>query len=281
MLYMCKRCGKQTNHLNDLKKHLNIKKPCKALYADIDRATLLNELKSPDGKKMAVYAPSVRLESIKDKDAYIVELERKVTMLQKGNLELLSKLDDAVKTEKVEEEVVVQDFVEEEVEEVVVQDFVDEEVVAATCNKCGLEGIEDMEAHIRECELAVEFDNVYSYNEATFGRSLYGKKSSGEIYIIQTDFVVRDKQYYKIGKTTNIERRMVQFRTGAVCEPRLHCYFPFRDLHSADVDIKKALRSFNVKREIYSGDIEEIKGVIRGYQRWVDGCIAEFAPALK
>ena len=36
-----------------------------------------------------------------------------------------------------------------------------------------------------------------------------------------------------------------------------------------------------VKREIYSGDIEEIKGVIRGYQRRTDGCIAEFAPALK
>lgn len=268
MHYICKRCGHETSHLGHFKVHINKKKQCKPLYADVDRTTLLNELKSPDGKKMAVYAPSVRLESIKDKDAYIVELERKVTMLQKGNLELLSKLDDAVKTEKVEEEVVV-------------HDFVDEEVVAATCNKCGVEGIEDMEAHIRDCELAVEFDNVYSYNEATFGRSLYGKKSSGEIYIIQTDFVVRDKQYYKIGKTTNIERRMVQYRTGAVCEPRLHCYFPFRDLHSADVDIKKALRSFNVKREIYSGDIEEIKGVIRGYQRWADGCIAEFAPALK
>ena len=263
MLYMCKRCGKETNHLNDLKKHLNIKKPCKALYADIDRATLLLELKSPDGKKMAVCAPSVPIESIEDKDAYIVELERKVMMLQKGNVELLAKLDDVVKTEVVVEEVVV------------------EEVVATTCDKCGLEGIEDMEAHIRDCDMAVEFDNVYSYNEATFGRSLYSEKSAGEIYIIQTDFVVRDKQYYKVGKTTNIERRMVQYRTGAVCEPRLHCYFPFQDVHSADVDMKKALRSFNVKREIYSGDIEEIKGVIRGYQRRTDGCIAEFGPTLK
>lgn len=59
-----------------------------------------------------------------------------------------------------------------------------------------------------------------------------------------------------------------------------HCYFPFSDVLKADDYLKEALYKFHLKREIYRGDLNEIKEVIRGYQLWMDGCIAEFVPKL-
>lgn len=238
--------------------HLNKKKPCEAFYADIVRSTLLGELETAEGKKMATLACTIPAEHIVNKDAYISELQKKYEKLRVENASLVEKMNERLEP---------------------VPPTVGNEI-AGTCEKCGLEGVEDMEAHIRECDKAAEFDSVYSYTKGTFGRMMYGN-GAGDIYIVQTDFSARGAQYYKVGKTTNMQRRMVQYRTRAVCEPRLHCYFPFRDVERADRDIKKLLERFSVKREIYSGELDEIRSLIRGYQMRVDNCAAEFVPMLK
>ena len=276
--YNCTRCGYSSIHLGDFKKHLAKKKVCEPLYSDVERSVLLEALKTAEGKK-SLNAPTVSvplededIESIEDKDAYIRNLRDDVARLKHANVRLMHVQPPPSEGEAHAHDAPIR--VEESEES--------EGQVAITCSKCEkceatFEDASALETHMRaECPMAVHFDNVYAYNAVTFGRSLYADESrSGDIYIVQTDFCNNEEtQYYKVGKTTNVPRRMVQYRTGAVREPRLHCYFPFRDMARADADLKVVLERFHVKREIYAGDLAELKAAIRAYQMRTDGCLA-------
>jgi hypothetical protein len=278
--YNCARCGYTCIHLGHFKKHLTKKKGCEPLYSNAERSVLFEALKTAEGKKSA-NAPTVPLtledediEDIEDKDAYIRNLHDVVAKLRHANVRLMHAQPPSSEGEAHAHDAPI--CVEESEES--------EGQVAITCSKCEatFEDASALETHMRaECPMAVHFDNVYAYNAVTFGRSLYADESrSGDIYIVQTDFCPGETQYYKVGKTTNVPRRMVQYRTGAVREPRLHCYFPFRDMARADADLKVVLERFHVKREIYAGDLAELKAAIRAYQMRTDGCLAEFSPRL-
>lgn len=263
MAYFCQRCGYSSHLIFDVKRHLTKAAICEPTFNDTDRAVLLEELGNSAGKTRAKKPPHIK-EDEATKDEVIAALRAENEMLRKYVSQIDKKLIDINTMNYYNKSASPSVGIE----------------VVGTCEKCGLEGVEDMEAHIRECNKAAEFNNVYSYTKGTFGRNMYGD-GAGEIYIVQTDFTVRGAQYYKIGRTTNIKFRMVQYRTGAVCEPRLHCYFPFRNIERADKDIKKLLEQFNIKREIYSGEFDEIRSLIRGYQMRADNCAAEFVPTLK
>ena len=103
----------------------------------------------------------------------------------------------------------------------------------------------------------------------TFGTNKYGK-TGGEIYIIQTEFDLNVRNYYKIGMTTNIYKRVANYRTSNVYEPRLHYYYPFKNIKSADKDLKKILHPYQFRREIFKGDLEEIREKLRNYQKEVE-----------
>ena len=273
--YSCGRCGYCTERLSNIKAHLITIKICDPIYSDVDRDTLLKALDTPEGKKSA-YVENLITDSPtshtsnEDKDAYIRNLQKIIYQLRHENMKLLHSKPEQPEAIEVSPPPVVQ---EKEKDDTI------------RCSKCdeSFESRDELEVHIRvECDLAVHFDSVYTYNQATFGRSLYpNDKDSGDIYIVQTDFSNDGKRYYKVGKTTNVMRRMIQYRTGSVKEPRLHCYYPFRNMSRADVDLKESLGDHHLKREIYTfDDVSALKATIRGYQMRVDGCIAEFSPML-
>jgi len=121
---------------------------------------------------------------------------------------------------------------------------------------------EKLEEHLkRKCKMLVSFNNIYSFNGKTLGKNIYKKNSNaGDIYIIQTDYVNND--HYKIGITRHISKRLCQYRCSNTYEPRLHYYFPCQNIKEIDHDLNYGLKKFNVKREIFKGDIEEIKNEI-------------------
>lgn len=132
------------------------------------------------------------------------------------------------------------------------------------CNHCNklFDSIEDIERHVKlECRFDIRYDNFYKFMDEKLGINMFpDNQNAGDIYILQTDF--SQNNIYKIGITTNLQNRLAQYRTGCNFEPRLHYYFPCKDINLADNLLKKKLFGFNIKREIYKGDIEVIKKVI-------------------
>ena len=121
---------------------------------------------------------------------------------------------------------------------------------------------EYLEKHLKKsCKMLINFNNIYDFDKNTFGRAIFkGNKNAGEIYIIQNDYV--NNNYYKIGITIDVKKRLGQYRVGNTYEPRLHYYFPCPDVKEVDKDLNIALKSYNVKKEIFKGDIEEMKDII-------------------
>ena len=262
---------------------------------------LLSELETDEGKKgnksEAVHK-FLRLDAIVDKDEYIMRMREDYDEMRKT----LEKSQDEMRTMNEKYEALLSKHTTSKVYQdemrtmnekcevllskhttsKVYQDGIEKN----RCPKCDvyLDGSNEMEMHIRkDCVMSLEFNNIYKYNTSTFGRSLYNNAeqidTAGDIYIVETDFSL-EEPHYKIGKTVDVRNRMVQYRTGCVREPRLHCYYPFSDVLKADDYLKEALYKFHLKREIYRGDLNDIKKVIRGCQLWMDGCIAEFVPKL-
>ena len=109
--------------------------------------------------------------------------------------------------------------------------------------------------------MLINFNNIYEFDKSTFGRTIFkGNKNAGEIYIIQNDYI--NNNYYKIGITIDVRRRLGQYRVGNTYEPRLHYYFPCPDVREIDKDLNIALKKYNVKKEIFKGDIEKMKDII-------------------
>ena len=65
--------------------------------------------------------------------------------------------------------------------------------------------------------MLINFNNIYEFDKSTFGRTIFkGNKNAGEIYIIQNDYV--NNNYYKIGITTDVRKRLGQYRVGNTYE---------------------------------------------------------------
>ena len=136
-----------------------------------------------------------------------------------------------------------------------------------------------LDVHLKKyCKMNINFNNIYKFKKSDFGKKKYGC-DGGDIYIIQTDHNFND--IFKIGKTTNLYNRLKDYRCGAVIEPRLYFYYPFKNIKKADNDIKSLLSKFIVKREIFKCDIKELRKIILKYQKKVDNCNIENEPMIK
>lgn len=92
MLYQCKRCGYQTNHVGNLKTHLNKKKTCKPVYADVDRALLLEELSTPNGKKNFVINITdqiIPFDKLNDPEDFVQKMQEENNQLKHENVALM------------------------------------------------------------------------------------------------------------------------------------------------------------------------------------------------
>jgi len=151
------------------------------------------------------------------------------------------------------------------------------------CKNCKIlfETLNDLDIHVKtKCIPCVSHNNVFTFKTDTFGKNKYSKENGGDIYIVQTEFNL--KNYYKIGVTTNIYSRMSDYRCGAVLEPRIHCYFPVKNIKEADKILKQKLQKFNVKREIYKCEnLSEIKQLIKQLQKEFKSEELEVIPEIK
>lgn len=151
------------------------------------------------------------------------------------------------------------------------------------CKKCKAKfnNITDLDTHIKlKCKPDIKHNNVFKFNTNTFGKNKYSDDNGGDIYIIQTDFTL--KGYYKIGVTTNLYHRMSSYRCGAVIEPRIHCYFPIKNIKKSDTLMKKKLIKYNIKREIYKADnLADITKIIKELQKEMNSDELEVLPEIK
>lgn len=141
--------------------------------------------------------------------------------------------------------------------------------------------INDLDCHIKlKCKSNIRHDNVFKFNTNTFGKNKYPNDNGGDIYIIQTDFSL--KGYYKIGITTNLYHRMANYRCGSVIEPRIHCYFPIKDIKQSDSLMKKKLSIYNIKREIYKIDnLMDITKILKELQKEMESEELEVLPEIR
>lgn len=136
------------------------------------------------------------------------------------------------------------------------------------CNHCGylFKNLELIEIHIkRDCKYDIRYNNFYIFEDDKLGANIFeNTPNAGDVYIVQTDF--SNNNVFKIGITRGLKNRIKEYRTGCNYEPKLYYYFPCKDIIKADQQIKYALKEFNIKREIFQGDIELIKKNIRDYK---------------
>ena len=88
--------------------------------------------------------------------------------------------------------------------------------------------------------------------------------------------------YYKIGITTNLIKRISAYRCGSVLEPKVYYYFPIKNIKLADNLLKSKLKKYVVKREIYKiNKIEEIICIIHEIQKEFHSDILVYQPQIK
>lgn len=160
----------------------------------------------------------------------------------------------------------------------------EKEKISYICEHCNLQFTEkqELDEHLKlNCKMNIIHNNIYKFNIQTFGKYLFPEaEKPGEVYIIQTEF--NYNKFFKIGITNNLYTRISTYRTGCVYEPRLHYYFPTKDTSLADDKLKEKLEKFNVKREIYQGDVEYFKNEILLILTEINGQPAQaFKPEIK
>jgi len=151
------------------------------------------------------------------------------------------------------------------------------------CDKCNLSfiNLEKITEHTKnECRPSVKSNNIYTFKTDTFGKNKYNHWKGGDIYIIQTEFNL--KEFYKIGVTTNLYKRLGQYRCGAVLEPKLHYYYPCKNIKETDKILKARLQKYNVKREIYRAEnINDLRNLIKEIQKESNSSEMEIIPENK
>jgi len=151
------------------------------------------------------------------------------------------------------------------------------------CDKCNKEfkNLEDITTHLKDdCRPSIKSNNIYTFKSDTLGKYKYKNFSGGDIYIIQTEFNL--KGFYKIGVTTDLYSRLRQYRCGSVLEPKLHYYYPCKNIKETDRLLKKYLQKFNIKREIYHSDnINDLRNAIKEVQKESNSSELEIIPENK
>lgn len=139
------------------------------------------------------------------------------------------------------------------------------------CNK-SYNSINELDSHLKlNCNMLSTFNNIYDFDNLSFEN-----KKNGYIYIIQNN--LEYKNHFKIGITTNLKKRLSSYRCGSVTEPKLLYYYPCKNIKLIDKQLKNQLKIFNLKREIYKGNLNDIRHELKKLK---SENLEEFKPSIK
>jgi len=151
------------------------------------------------------------------------------------------------------------------------------------CDKCNknFNSLDDISNHSKnDCRPSIKSNNIYKFKTDTFGKNKYKNFKGGDVYIIQTEFNL--KGFYKIGVSTDLYNRLSQYRCGNLLEPKLHYYYPCKNIKETDKLLKIYLQKFNIKREIYHSDnIDNLRNAIKEVQKESNSSELEIIPENK
>jgi len=151
------------------------------------------------------------------------------------------------------------------------------------CDKCDktFKNLDDIKNHLEnDCRPSIKSNNIYTFKTDTLGKYKYKNFKGGDIYIVQTEFNL--KGFYKIGISTDLYKRLGQYRCGNLLEPKLHYYYPCKNIKETDKLLKNKLQKFNIKREIYKADnIDELRNAIKEVQKASKSLELEIIPENK
>ena len=261
MSYICKRCGYYTEYKGNLKNHFNRKRPCKPIKSNISFETL---------KKEFINLPVDYCETTADYCKTTADYCKTPADYCKTPADYCKTTADYCKT-TADYCKTTADYCENtNLDEISINSSKDSveinidhknNLICQYCNKT-FSRKENLENHLKKsCKMLKDFNNIYKYDDKTFGKNIYkNSENAGDIYIIQTDYINED--HYKIGITKNIKKRMGNYRCGNTYEPRLHYYIACKDIKLIDNKIKIDLVNYCVKREIFKGDVVDIKNKI-------------------
>ena len=258
--FKCDDCGKKFNRKDNLKRHIITCK--KKLSNELD---IMIENKKKDIENNIIEYKFIDNNVLKNiileiKDELIAQnLEIK---LLKNQVKLLENKNDCINTSNLS------------------PNIIELENDTYKCSNCNFitDDVEALNIHLKNvCSMNNNFNNIYELDVKTFGKNIYGK-NAGEIYIIQTDFI--NKQHFKIGKTTLLKQRLAQYRCGSTYEPRLHYYYPFKNILDIDEKLKNKLETYKFKNEIYIAELDILRKLISDLQRETENGVLEYKPNI-
>ena len=137
-----------------------------------------------------------------------------------------------------------------------------------------------LDDHLKKyCNNKQSNNKFYKFNNSTFGRKILGSEG-GDIYIIQLNDNFSDN-IFKIGKTTNIYKKLQDYRYSSNYEPRLYFYYPFKNIKKAEKEIKKLLNSYKFGNDNYKCGLKKLRNIITKYQNLVENNKIENKPIIK
>jgi hypothetical protein len=246
--YTCYRCGYSNNNKSNIIRHIGRKNTCKSIFNNIN----LDECKESilNGLNYNEYLENIKLKkSSLNLGESSVNFGKSSVNFGKSSVNFVKNIDyDNSSVESSEDSFEIKTDNKNN-------------LICQYCNK-NFARKDYLENHLKKsCKMLKEFNNIYDYDEKTFGKNIYKDyENAGDIYIIQTDYINGD--HFKIGITNNIRKRMEFYRCDNTYEPRLHYYISCKDIKLIDNKIKIDLAKYNVKREIFKCDVEELKNKI-------------------
>ncbi len=132
----------------------------------------------------------------------------------------------------------------------------------ADCDRL-FEDVVNLELHIKTDCINTIYDHKYEIDIKKSGKEIFKEiKTAGDIYIITANRFI-DRQFYKIGITENLKKRLSVYNTGNVSGYNIYYIFPCKDIRKAEKEISDKLKEYCAKREIYEKNQTTIK-MLRG-----------------
>ena len=242
--YNCIRCDYTTKDKTKMNVHFSRKTLCKPL---------LNDINIDDYKNDILNGKIINLKNMINPGKSSVNLGKSSVNLGKSSVNLGKSSVNPGKSDDFSSDV------SEDSIEIPINNK--KELICQYCKKIFRRN-DYLESHLKKsCKMLKEFNNIYNFDKSTFGKKIYnGYKNAGDIYILQTDYI--NDNNYKIGITNNIQRRLCSYRCSNTYEPRLYYYISCQDIKVIDNILKVELVKNNVKKEIFQGDVEDLKNSI-------------------